>query len=82
MADALQFSLFVAKIPLGLLIQLHGLFKTGLDLNVDALQLFVPLLQLPSRSIGLLKVDDQDLNLEIRRVNSNHIFLASAYTGL
>lgn len=62
-ADTLELSLLVAKVALRLLVQGHGLLEARLDLDIHALQLFRPLLQLPSCSVGLLQVDDEHFHL-------------------
>lgn len=62
--DALDLSDLDAEVTLGLLIDLDGFLQAGLDLNVDALQLLGPLLELPSCSIGLLQVNDENFNLK------------------
>lgn len=61
--DALNLSDLYTQITLGLFVQLYGLLQARLDLDVDTFQLLSPLLQLPSCSVGLLEVDDEDLNL-------------------
>lgn len=66
MGDALDFGDLDAQVTLGLLVQLYGFLQARLNLNVDAFQLFSPLLELPSGSVGLLQVDDEYLNLNIR----------------
>lgn len=65
MADALELRDLDAQVALGGLVHLDGLLQSRLDLDVDTLQLFGPLLQLPSGAVGLLQVDDENLNLRI-----------------
>lgn len=62
-SDTLDLSLLDAEIALRLLVQLDGLLKTRLDFDVDALELLCPLLELPGRSVGFFKIDDENLNL-------------------
>jgi hypothetical protein len=59
----LQLLLLVAEVPLGLLVQVDGLLQSGLQVDVDPLQLLDALLQLPGGGVGLLQVDDEDLHL-------------------
>lgn len=60
---ALKVGLLGAEVTLRLLVHLHGLLQARLDLNVDALQLLSPLLELPSCSVRLLEVNDEDFDL-------------------
>lgn len=62
-ADTLNLSLLVAKIPLALFVQLHSFFQARLNLDVDAFELLSPLLELASCSVSLLQVDDEYFDL-------------------
>lgn len=66
-ADALDLSDLDAEIALSLFVELDGLLKPGLDLNVDALKLLGSLLELPSCAVGLLQVDDENFDLQIKK---------------
>lgn len=65
MADTLKLGDLDTEVTLGLFVKLDGLFQSWLDFNVDTFKLLSSLLELPSRSIGLLQIDDEDLNLRI-----------------
>lgn len=64
--ETLDFSLFLAEVALSLFEQLDGLIQTGLQVQIDPLQLFYALLQLPSGIVGLLQVNDENLDFGLQ----------------
>lgn len=63
---ALQFLLLVAQVPLRGFANLDGFFESGLGFDVDPFELIYSLLELPSSSVGLLQVDDEDFNFGLK----------------
>lgn len=64
--ESLEFGLLVAQVALGLVVQLDGFVQSRLQIDVDPLQLFNALLQLPGCVVGLLQINNQNLDLGLQ----------------